>query len=97
MKKYGWLILLFLLTIYIIPHSIYAQNTSIIVVEHKLCKEVTNGRPNDITKTFTTDDKVFSWLKIKGASKGDKATWLFQGPNGQEIEKLLTLEQDGVL
>ena len=95
MKRYCWLISLFPLLIFLIAQNIYAQNTSIILVEYKLCKEVTNGRPVDITKKFTVDDRVFSWLTIKGASKDDKATWLFQGPKGQEIQKLLALEQSG--
>jgi hypothetical protein len=95
LKKYGWLILLLPLLMFFIAQNISAQGTSIVLVEHKLCKEIKNGRPDDVTKNFTTDDRVFSWLAITGTSKGDEIAWTYQGPKGQEIQKSLALAQGG--
>ena len=95
MKRYSWLILLFPLLMFVIAQNISAQNTSIILVDHKLCKEIKNGRPDDITKQFTVDDRVFSWLSITGTSKGDEIAWTYQGPKGQEVQKSLALAQGG--
>ncbi len=63
------------------------------VLDHNLCKEIRDGQPVDITKTFTADDSVYCWLQIKGASIGDKASWLFKGPKGLEVMKSLAVEK----
>ena len=95
MRKCGWLILLLPLLMFFVAQNIYAQNTSIVLVDHKLCKEIKNGRPDDITRQFTVDDRVFSWLSITGTSKGDEIAWTYQGPKGQEVQKSLALAQGG--
>jgi hypothetical protein len=95
LMKYGWLILLLPLLMFFIAQNISAQNTSIVLVDHKLCKEINNARPDNITNQFTADDRVFSWLSITGTSKGDEIAWAYRGPKGQELQKSLALAQGG--
>ena len=71
------------------PHNIMA------VVESIFCKKVENGRPEDITDTFTTDEKVFSYIKVENASEGDEVTWVFQGPSGVNRTVSCTLDWSG--
>lgn len=98
--KYSRFMFLPLLLACVLAGNVYAEqspsNVSTIAIEkHVLCKEVSDGEPRDITKTFTTDDTVFSWLKIKNAVQGDEVKWLFQGPDGIESRASYTLEQEG--
>ncbi len=99
-RKYSCFIFFSLLLICVLAGNVYAEqsppNVSTIAIEkHVLCKEVIDGEPRDITKTFTTDDTVFSWLAIKDAVQGDQITWLFEGPHGIESREIYTLEQEG--
>ncbi|MBN1192047.1 MAG: hypothetical protein JXA46_20005 [Dehalococcoidales bacterium] len=94
MKKYNLLLILIVIAC-LFPLSVHAQESNPTVVRHVLCKEVSGSDPKKITAKFTTDEKVFSWLKIKDASVGDKVHWLFKGANEIEYSESKVLEMSG--
>lgn len=95
LKKYSWFTSVLFLLACLTPGNVYAEDPAAAIVDHVLCKGVSEGQPIDVTETFTNGDTVCSWLEIRDAADGDEVTWLFQGPNGIESRESYTLGQEG--
>jgi len=99
-RKYSCFIFFSLLLVYVLVGNVCAEqspsNVSTFAIEkHVLCREVSDGEPGDITKTFTADDTVCSWLRTRDGVRGDEVEWLFEGPDGIESRASYTLELEG--
>jgi len=66
------------------------------VQEHLLCTSVdATGEPTNAVDEFSSDGKIFSWLKISDAMEGDGISWLFEGPNSVIVEAEYTADWSG--